>query len=385
MKNVYIAGIVKGNFRTQNLVKYLLDYDIRLYYNSFYNEKEVNFNCFNLFYFIYSRFIYNIFKHLNAFFLIPISDLIIIPAMCNDFQFELLFAKLWKKKIITDYYISFYDTLVLDRRIFPIGSKQAKKRFLYDLRVIKYSDYVLFLNKIEAERYLRLVNKTYDPHKHLIVPLIVETDSQGSLPYFNQDIEKKKNFKFNICWWGTYIPLHGLENIIQACFFLKKENNINFHLNIFGSNDHDSLPYHEIVNNLKLNDVVSIKNDFSMKKGNLSLFLKQNCDLVLGNFGSSEKSKNVIINKVIEGISMRIPILTGVSHAHSEYFSEKMIFYSENNPIEIAKNIEKIMLTSKDEILERVESSYKVYLDNFSLNSYRNNMSLVLAKLDIIN
>jgi len=27
-----------------------------------------------------------------------------------------------------------------------------------------------------------------------------------------------------ICWWGTFIPLHGLDNILQALKILKEQD-----------------------------------------------------------------------------------------------------------------------------------------------------------------
>jgi len=29
-----------------------------------------------------------------------------------------------------------------------------------------------------------------------------------------------------ICWWGTFIPLHGLDNILQALKILKEQVNL---------------------------------------------------------------------------------------------------------------------------------------------------------------
>lgn len=311
---------------------------------------------------------------------ILISDIVIIPAMCNDVQNDLKIARLFRKIIITDYYVSYYDTFVLDRKTYPQGSKIANRLRNTDYNIISKATLTFFLNTTEARRYLDLVGITFDKERHVIVPLVVEESIKCQLPYFNSP--DLKGVIFNVCWWGSYIPLHGLDNILKAFQILKGQNGTKFHLYLFGTNDNKSKPYLNMIKELDISDVTTLYNEFTFKNGKLGEFLKLNCDLVLGNFGNSEKAKNVLVNKLLDGVAMKAPVLTGESIAPLEFFSEREIFYSKNSPAEIADMIYSISLTDKTDINIRIEKAYRVYLEHFSPSAFRNRLSDVFSRYE---
>lgn len=376
IKNIYITGYVKGSYRTQYLIKYFSDNNYNFFYNSqrlFYKDskgvKRIILLILRIFDLIFDRLI--------RIYQIMISDLVVVPAMCNEFKVDFIISKLFKKKILSDFYISFYDTFVLDRKQYEIGSRSANRLLKFDKNIIDKSSKVLFLNNTEANRYLKLTNSLFDIKKHSIVPLVIEEHTKCNLDYFYN-----KRDILNICWWGSYIPLHGLEKIIDACNCLKKKNKTDFHFYLFGTSSTEAVAYINQINSLDLYDVITIDNSATFSNGKLVQFLEKNCDLVLGNFGDSEKSKNVIVNKIIDGVAMKAPILTRESKASYEFFDNNILFYCNNTPEEISNKIIEISHLSQEDINPRLEAAYKIFSENFSTKAYNKKLDKILNELD---
>lgn len=372
IKNFFIIGKVMGGQRTENLIKLLLDKQHPVYYNSFKNTKQI------------PSFIHILLTKLSSVLSLLIADVVVMPAMCNNYQFEFKIAKWLNKTILTDFYISLYDTHVLDQK--PIDSSggliepnsfTAKKLKKIDRRIIENSDFTFFLNSTEAQYYLKILNLEFDARKHLIVPICTDEKFKCELNYFADN----SLGVFNICWWGTYIPLHGLEKIIQSAQVLDKNFDLNFHFHLFGNNEKKSQPYYNLIEDLGLSDRITIYNDRTFNNGKLGIFLQKKCDLVLGNFGDSAKAKNVIVNKIIDGVAMKAPILTGESTAPLEFFSENEIFYTQNDPTAIANSINSIARIKKEEIEKRVGRSYEIFKKHFAIEAYNEKLGLFLDKL----
>jgi hypothetical protein len=370
-KNFYIIGKVMGGQRTENLIKYLLDDKKPVYYNSFKNTNKL------------PSLLFVPLQKLSNLINLFIADVVILPAMCNRYAFEFKIAHKLKKKIITDFYISLYDTHVLDKKpfdnnkIIAPNSSTAKKLMKIDKGSIVNADYTLFLNSTEAKYYLQILDLEFDPQKHLILPICSDERFVCDLKFYKN---KERNV-FNICWWGTYIPLHGLEKIIKSAKILKDNYNFNFHLHLFGTNEEKARPYISLVDDLNIADVVSIYNDKTFSNGKLGSFLQEYCDLVLGNFGDSDKAKNVIVNKIIDGVAMKAPVLSGESKAPLEFFSEHDIFYTENIPEAMAHTIYNISRVDKEEIVNRVENSYEIFNKHFTIKAYNEKLKTLITSI----
>ncbi|WP_069133157.1 glycosyltransferase family protein [Rhodohalobacter halophilus] len=368
-KRVYLIGGAKGSYRTQNLVKFLLDHNYQVFYNDF--NPSLFRGCSGI-----KRVFRLVVKLLDELVQIPtkiynlfLADYVVLTAMSQMKQFELITAKLLGKYIITDFYISLYDTLVHDRNQFGKNSWYAKKFLKKDQNSIKLANLLLFLNKTEAKYYLDILNLEEKNYK--IVPLCVENKKKCKLRYYRN--ENNDNV-FNICWWGNYIPLHGLDKIIEAASILNEQYELKFHLYLFGTDEIQSKPYNKKIKELKLVNLATIYNDKTFNNGKLEPFLVNNCSLVLGNFGNSDKARNVLVNKLIDGVAMKAPVLTGESKAPKEFFPRDSIYYSNNTAESIALNIFKISQIKRDQIMKIVEYNYEIYNQYFSIEAFEENI-----------
>lgn len=294
------------------------------------------------------------------------ANVIYIPPMIVRLDLSSRIIMKWctlmKKKVIYEFYLSEYDTCILDNKIEAPESRLASLAKKHD-KWANSQEWVIYLNPCEAKRYKGLVdldnyNNTY------IIPLSIEARPFAKLNYYSNSSQNV----FNIVWWGTYIPLHGLDKIVKCIHILSKRVQ-NVHLFILGNNEERSKRYLSLINSYDgLSNFITLSNDKSFNNGKLEPFLIEQCDLALGAFGDSEKSKNVILNKVIEAVAMKIPVITQYSRAFEEYFpKDKSIFYCEDEPEEMAAKIEKIIGLRNAELKNRLDTAYKIYEENFSI------------------
>lgn len=365
-KKIYLSGEIVGSYRSQNIIKVLSDSSIpyvalptALHIPSFL--PRILRKIFSLFGLIIT-IPYRILFIFNA------THLLILPMNWSVIvYFELILAKIFRKTIIVDYYISIYDTAVNDRKTVSAGSISAKKLLLKDQLLLRLADKVIFLNKSESIYYQKISNYMVEKDKIAIIPLVIDFKKEKfelAAPRENKTL----NSEFNVCWWGTYIPLHGLENIIESFAYLKNKK---INLYIFGDTDLKSKPYANLIERLGVQDFVKINNDYSFSNGKLAPFLIKNCDLALGNFGKSEKAKTVLVNKLVDSLALGLPCLTIETNATNELLNEgESVIYSSNLPLDIANIIEQ--LSNNLAYLEVVgKNGFDVYLNNFSPDKFK--------------
>ena len=275
---------------------------------------------------------------------------------------EVFLGKLLQKKIVVDYYISQYDTLVNDRKLVSKDSLRGKLILLKDRSLLKAADIVVFLNNAESTYYQKVAGIKLSSKRTKIIPLCIDYKRE----LFSN--ERPETEFFNVCWWGTYIPLHGLENLIKAFSHVHNEK---IKLFIFGDTDAKAVPYISLIESLGLRDRIIVNNSYSFSSGKLAPFLAQNCDLAIGNFGSSEKAKTVLVNKLVDALSLGIPCLTMKTNATVELIgNNEGLVISDPTPEDIARKIE--MYSHDRTALHAIgQAGKRKYLDLFSPDSFK--------------
>lgn len=282
----------------------------------------------------------------------------------------------FKKKVVKDFYNSLYETNINDRRLYLPDSNIAKGFLEEDKRVILKAFKLIFLNKSEAKRYAEICDINIDLIDYKIIPVSKERMKEVKKKFYNGETDV-----INICWWGTYIPLHGLDKIIEACRILVGMN-LNFKLYIFGDSEEKSTEYREYVRKLDLERYIIFNNTFTFKNGMLHDFLIENCDVALGTFGDSVKAKTVIANKEIDAVSMKAPLITGFSQALNEYFDGvEDIIMIDNNPEEIASKIFEISKMNTSILYKMTDKAYSIFNMNFSEEKLLENYKDLLEEL----
>ncbi|WP_019503572.1 glycosyltransferase [Pleurocapsa sp. PCC 7319] len=364
---VLIYGNVFRDYRSQALLKVLLEsgHHISLICPDFY--RGIKKSIFN--------FLYLIELLVKASF----ADVIYLPPMNTRFIKSALWAaKGFRKKLIVEMYTSIYDTYVRDQKILKgkqvqAGSKQAQAMLRRDVLALTKSDLIIHTASHELNYWENLFDIKIDKNKVLIAP-----NFNVSLSNF-QEKPVRKN-RFEICWWGTFIPLHGLDNILQALKILKAQK-LQFTCSLFGVNNALFLKYCEKIKLEKLDDCVTLRKDLTFSDQSLPQYLVANCNLALGIFGNTDKAYNTVPNKLIESLSMGIPTLTMNSPALDEFFEPKTDLWTcQPTPESIAESILPIANGTASAV--DWERTRQKVLATFSLDRYQEVVNQALGTIN---
>ncbi len=361
---VLVYGNIFRDYRSQALVKILLDsgYHISLICPDFYSTKI----------FPGLKFLYLI----ELLIKINFVDVVYLPPMNSRFIKSAFWAaKTFNKKLIVEMYISIYDTFVKDQKVLKgkqikPGSRQAKGMFDKDVLALTKSDFLIHTANHELSYWEKLLNIKIAPEKVFIAP-----NFNVSRLVYQRKIQPDSNL--NICWWGTFIPLHGLENILQAMKILQA-NQVKFTCNLFGTDNSLFKMYDQKIKQEQLEDCVFLRKDLSFADNSLPKYLVDNCDLALGIFGNTDKAYNTVPNKLIEALSMGIPTLTMKSTALKEFFEPDDLWTCEPEPKSIAQSILTIAEGTASNV-DWAKTRTKV-LNTFSISRYREVIDQVLNK-----
>lgn len=364
-KNKSIKILVYGNvfrdYRSQVLVKLLLDlgYHVSLICPDFYLT-----NRRSLFNWLYLLELAIKARSANAIYLSPMNTRFVKSALWA--------AKTFRKKLIVEMYISIYDTFVGDRK--PLkgkqieaGSRQAKSMLQKDVLALTQSDFIIHTAQHELSYWEKLLGIEIERQKVAITPNFNVSDLVRS---------DSSDDTLRICWWGTFIPLHGLDNILQAMQMLQQQG-VQFTCSLFGIDNDLFVTYSQKIEQAQLQDYVYLRKDLRFSDRSLPEYLVQQCDLALGIFGNTAKAENTVPNKLIEALSMAIPTLTRSSPALNEFFAPNDLWTCQPNPEAIAESI--LTIANGTAYPVNWKQTRQKVLDTFSVARYREVVSQVLA------
>jgi glycosyltransferase involved in cell wall biosynthesis len=385
MKNrILLIGDVVGSYRSQNLVKMLLDqgWYVSLTPRAYYgflgrpSPQPLPF-----------RVLRGVCRPLAALLFVgevlvkaAFADVLWLMAMNHNHALLAYFAKLLSRKpLITDLYTSAYDT-GRDRDWYPNPKAlKAKYHKLLDRIRLEGSDIIIHLARVELEYIAGLVGAKVKSECVRIVPLAVERRTTAT---------PTPSEVFRICWWGTFIPLHGLEKILRAVKLLI-DRGVEVRCDLFGGAenpetplghpDHPGTRYSKMVSELDLAPYVAIYTDKSFANGQLEAHLQTKCDLALGIFGDSEKASKVIANKIVDAFAMGLPVLTMDCAALSEFIdADTELFTCPNSPGEIARAIEQI-IAQPQERKQRALAGQSRYRMTFTVDAFATRVQDAIA------
>jgi glycosyltransferase involved in cell wall biosynthesis len=236
------------------------------------------------------------------------------------------FRLLTRKPIIFDAFVSAYDTLCFDRKVFKPDSIVGKILKWCDAYLCKIANLVLVDTKAHCEYFkneFNVKNITY---------LYLECNKKLFKPV---NVEKEKN-KFAVFWYGKCWPLQGVDVILKAAEILKDEPEIIFRLVGPIRKKYPGLLGKLNTQNIEFIDYVPYEE--------LPLEIAR-ADLCLaGHFSDIPKAKRVIPGKAFQFIACGRKTILGDNPANRELFSEadNIYFAKMNSEEELAKIILKI-------------------------------------------
>ena len=227
-------------------------------------------------------------------------------------HFDVFVARLlsWirRRPLVFDAFVSLYDTLVQDRRLFKAGAFPARVLLWIDRTTCNLSDAVL----LDTDAHIHYFKDTLKICKTSFHRVWVGADDTVFYPRGAPDHDAT----FNVLFVGGFIPLQGVRYIVEAARMLGKETNIRFRV-IGTGQEHE--------------EIVSMARAHNMKNIEFAGWLPYEklpdeiaaAHVCLGIFGTTDKAKRVIPNKVFMAVAMARPVITGDSTAIREAFTDR--------------------------------------------------------------
>ena len=272
------------------------------------------------------------------------ADLIYIPPLRHgDVAFV---RKRTKKPIIFDPLISKYLTRTGDHgKWWTAWEKKWRDRMGTD-----NCDWLI----MDTQAHLDWMVKAYqfDPAQTGIVPIGADVEKFKPETKVSSDI-------FQVGFYGGFVPLQGVDRIVQCAKLLEKEEDIRFDIIGYG-------PFYKKVKALA--EKLSVKQvDFKgwVQYDELNKSLNH-FDLALGVFGTSLKTDLVIPNKIYHYAAMRTCIVTKDTPGIRENFTDgENIVLTQNDPEKMAEKILDLKSnTSKREAI--AEKGYQLVRDQYN-------------------
>jgi len=238
-----------------------------------------------------------------------------------------VFARLRRMPIVFDIFISLYDTVVSDRKLASERSLIGRACRFVDRCSIRRAKRVIADTPSHAEFFAALAGV---PRAHVGVVWVgaqdkVFTPRSGSTPA--PDL---------VLFYGTYIALHGIPTIIAAAKLLE-DDGIRFR--IIGTGQ-EQASVDRLVQELRPSNIELV--------GRVPLEDLPDeiaaATLCVGIFGTSEKARRVVPNKLYECVAVGRPVITADTEGVRSAFSgDEVALVPAADPATLAKEIRRLM------------------------------------------
>jgi glycosyltransferase involved in cell wall biosynthesis len=235
----------------------------------------------------------------------PAHDLVLVsyPGQIDILVLR-LFAWLRRKPVVFDWFISAYDTTVLDRHLMGIHNPLAWALWMGEWLSVHAADLSFMDTATHARRMERLFRLAPNTLGHVWV------GAEEPFFRFAASGSRRQNRMIRVLFYGQFIPLHGISTIIHAARITRRDP---IAWTIIGRGqdapairnilEQDPLPNLEWIDWVPYEDLPD---------------RIAHADVCLGIFGTSDKAASVIPNKVFQGIAAGSQVITRDSEAIRE-------------------------------------------------------------------
>ena len=270
-------------------------------------------------------------------------------------HFLVLYLRLFTKKpIVFDFYLSVYDMMCNDRKVYSPDSLPGKLTYWIEKKSLEKADFVI----VDTYKLIETLSAEYHipESKFVRVPLTINEEHVKPL------VTERYKKEFTVLYVGSYIPLHGTSVIIEAARILQEKGERIFFLMIGQGPDYAtckalSKEYH--LNNIEF------KGFMPMEELN---YYYNACDINLGLFNTGDRANSVVLNKTNDSFRVGKPHLTLATDAMQEAFhdNEDIFYVYDIEPKTLASKI--VEIKNNPELFKKVGEhalqSYDMKLSN---------------------
>lgn len=272
---------------------------------------------------------------------------------------------LTRKPIIFDVFTSHYMGYILDRKYFLKDSWRAKYYRFLDTWSCRLADVIILDTQAHIDFFVEEFNLLPSKFKRVWL---------GADPVLHHPRPKSDSNNFSALFWGSFIPLQGVEHIISAAKILEKES-VTFNLIGFGQTHED---------NKKLAERLGLKNVNFLGRVSDEVLVDyiRDADICLGTFSDSLKADITIQNKIFEALASKKTIITEETSSIRELLNdhEGVVFCCKANAEDL---VDKIRFLKKNPILnqEIALRGYNLFQERLTAKKITENLVLIINNI----
>lgn len=244
--------------------------------------------------------------------------------------------KFKKINIVEDFFISMYDTLCYDRKKVKPHSVFGKCLHYIDEVTLHAANAILCDTNIHGQYFVDEFHAS--PQK--LHTLYLQADRSIYYPMELKKPDKLQN-KYVVLYFGSVLPLQGVDIVLQAIDALKDRKDLYFYC-IGPIRDKKLQSLKPLAENIEYIDWLPQKE--------LAVYIAQSDLCLAGHFNNSiEKAKRTIPGKAYIYRAMEKPMIVGDNPANHELFVEDMnvTFVEMGNAKALANEILRLSITKK--------------------------------------
>lgn len=265
--------------------------------------------------------------------------------------------------------VTITETLVEDRQRYHPRSFAARVFRRLDLWSFALSDLVV-IDSEEHRRYLLELGA--DPSKVLVCHLGVDAQA---FPIEAHPVPRLPKSRLQVLYFGQYLPLHGLDVIVDAVARLAHRDDLEFLF--IGTGDERTRVEREV----RASRAHATFIDW-VEYAELGARVRE-ADIVLGIFGASRKARMVIPNKLYEAAALGCAVLTADTPAIREVFEPgRDLLVCEAQGAALAAAIERLAADSSLRA-SLGKAAQAVMRENFTATALGASWQLALAGPDL--
>lgn len=246
-----------------------------------------------------------------------------------------LVASIKGRAVVFDPFLSLYDTMITDRHLHSERSLVARLSALFDRWSLRLADVVIADTAAQLDMYVELAGGLR--REGAVLPVGADDD------VFAPRSDTKIDLNF-VLFYGSLVPLHGIETIVEAAALLEREG---IRTVIIGDGQ-DRPTMEEAIER----SGASVELHGLLPLDELPQYIAK-AVVCLGVFGDSEKANRVVPHKVYECLAMGRPVVTRDGHAIRSLFQPgEVVTVPPTDPGALAEAV--LSLVKDPEVRERV-------------------------------
>jgi glycosyltransferase involved in cell wall biosynthesis len=204
------------------------------------------------------------------------------------------------KSLIFDHMMSPYDSLINEKKIIKKYSLLAKLVYLYEKSILLSCNLIL----TDTELHKRYFEEIFLIKPQKIVAIPVSTDEDIFYPK-EISLSSSKNTLFEVLYYGSFLPLHGIDIILRAAEALLDHP---IHFTLIGGNRLDLSDFHREIKDHKIYNIDYVS---WVEFEKLPHFI-DHANLGLGGpFGNTGQARRVITGKTFQFLAKAKPVVVG--------------------------------------------------------------------------